>query len=79
VLDHAGEGLIVLVGFWRFVFSGPYRRRKIAEWRESYGSLGGRLAIASEILAGVVIGVGLPAAIVFWALGFGIGDLGFGI
>jgi hypothetical protein len=74
VLDHAGEGLIVLVAFWRFVFSGPYRQRKIMEWRESYGSLGGRLAVGSEILAGVVIGLGLPVALVFgiWTLGFGM-------
>lgn len=74
MLDHAGEGLVVLIGFWRFLFSGPYRNRKTTEWRESYGSLGGRLAVASEILAGVVIGVGLPAAIVvgIWAWGFGI-------
>jgi hypothetical protein len=73
VLDHAGEGLIVLVGFWRFVFSAPYRQRKIVEWRESHGSPGGRLAVGSEILAGVVIGLGLPVALLvgIWVLGFG--------
>jgi hypothetical protein len=74
VLDHAGEGLIVLVGFWRFVFSAPYRHRKTTEWRESYGSLGGRLAVASEILAGVVVGVGLPAAIIVWIWALGVGN-----
>jgi len=74
VLDHAGEGLIVLVGFWRFVFSAPYRHRKIVEWRDSYGSLGGRLAVGSEILAGIVVGLGLPVALLvgIWVLGFGI-------
>ena len=74
MLEHAGDGLVVLVGFWRFVFSGPYRQSKIREWRESYDLLGGRLAVASEILAGVVIGVGLPVAILvgIWTLGFGM-------
>ena len=64
MLDHAGEGLIVLVGFWRFVFSGPYRQRKIVEWREARGSVGGRFAVAAEIIAGVAIGLGLPAVII---------------
>jgi hypothetical protein len=63
MLDHAGEALAVLVGFWRFVLSGTYRQRKIEEWREARRSLGGRLAIAAEIVVSVVIGLGLPVAI----------------
>lgn len=64
MLDHAGEGLMVLVGFWRFVFSGPYRQRKIVEWREARGSVGGRFGVAAEIIAGVAIGLGLPAVVI---------------
>ena len=63
VLDHAGEALAVLFGFWRFVLSATYRQRKIEEWREARRSLGGRLGIAAEIVVGVVIGLGLPVAI----------------
>jgi hypothetical protein len=70
VLDHAGEGLIVLAGFWRFLFSGPYRTCKIEEWREWSTSWSGRLAVGVEILAGVMIGLGLPVALIlawrFW-------------
>ena len=65
MLDHAGEGLVVLFGFWRFVCSATYRQRKIEEWRQTGDSLGGRLAVASEIVAGVLIGLGVPGAIVF--------------
>jgi hypothetical protein len=35
VLGHAGEGLVVLFGFWRFVCSATYRQRKIEEWRQT--------------------------------------------
>jgi hypothetical protein len=64
MLEHSGEALTILVGFWRFVLSGTYRHRKIEEWRESRRSLGGRLAIAAEIAVGVVIGLGLPIVII---------------
>ncbi len=64
MLDHAGEALTLLVGFWRFVFSGPYRQRKIVEWRQARGSVGGRFAVAAEIVVGVAIGLGLPAVII---------------
>jgi hypothetical protein len=70
VLDHAGEGLTVLVGFWRFMFSRSYRSHKIGEWRELSASLGGCLSLGVEILAGVMIGLGLPVALLlawsFW-------------
>ena len=74
MLDHAGEGLAVVVGFWRFVLIGTYRQRKIEEWRDAFGSLGGRFAVAAEIFAGLVIGLGLPAAVIvgIWTLRFGI-------
>ena len=65
MLDHTGEVLEVSVGFWRFVLDRTYRRRKLAEWREENRITGGRLAIAVEIVVGVVIGLGLPAAIAF--------------
>ena len=64
MLDHAGEALVVLAGFWRFVLSGMYRQRKIEEWRGLSGSVGGCLAVAAEMLVGVVIGLGLPGAII---------------
>ena len=64
MLDHAGEALTLLVGFWRFVFSRTYRQRKFEEWHRTRDSFGGRLAVGAEIAAGVVFGVGLPAAIV---------------
>ena len=67
MLDHAGEGLTLLVGFWRFVFSRIYRQRKIEEWQLTRDSLGGRVAVAAEIVVGVVIGLGLPVAIVLVA------------
>lgn len=74
MLEHAGEVLVLVVGFWRFAFSGAYRQRKIKEWRESSDSLGGRLAVGSEIIAGVVVGFGLPVALILgsWALVVGI-------
>jgi hypothetical protein len=74
VLEHTGEALVLLVGFWRFVCCDPYRRRKVTEWRESADSLGGRLAVGSEIVTGVVMGLGLPLALIlgFWALVFGM-------
>ncbi len=64
MLDHAGDVLILLVGFWRFAFGRSYRERKIEEWRQTRGSVGGSVAVAAEIVVGVVIGVGLPVAIV---------------
>ena len=64
MLDHAGDVLILLAGFWRFVFSRSYRQRKIDEWRQTRGSVGGSVAVAAEIVVGVVIGVGLPVVIV---------------
>ena len=64
MLDHAGEALTLLVGFWRFAFSRSYRERKLAEWHKTRDSVGGSIAVAAEIVVGVVIGVGLPVAIV---------------
>ena len=64
MLDHAGEALTILVGFWRFVFTGPFRQRKIIEWRQARGSIGGRFAVAAEIVVGLAIGLGLPAVII---------------
>jgi hypothetical protein len=60
MLDHAGEALLVLVGAWRFLLSTTYRRRKIAEWRATQSTLGGKATIASEILAAIMIGILLP-------------------
>ena len=74
MLDHAGEALVLLAGFWRFVLSGMYRQRKIDEWRETSGSVAGRLAVAAEILVGVVIGLGVPGAILV-VLGMTLGVL----
>ena len=64
MLEHSGDALLVFAGFWRFVLSGTFRRGKIAEWREARHSRGGRLAVALEIVVGVVIGLGLPAALI---------------
>ena len=63
MLEHSGEALAVLVGFWRFVLSRNYRVRKNHERREARQSVGGVLIVALEIVAAVVIGLGLPAAI----------------
>lgn len=63
MLEHSGEALAVLVGFWRFVLSRNYRVRKNHEWREARQSVGGVLIVALEIVAAVVIGLGLPAVI----------------
>jgi hypothetical protein len=63
MLDHAGDVLILLGGFWRFTFSRSYRARKIEEWRQTRGSVGGSVAVAAEVVVGAVIGVGLPVAI----------------
>jgi hypothetical protein len=67
MLEHAGEIVDVSVGFWRFVLSGSYRHRKMAEWREARSTLGGRLAVAGEIIVSVIIGLGVPVAIAFVA------------
>jgi hypothetical protein len=74
MLEHAGEVLMLVVGFWRFAFSGAYRQRKLKEWRELSDSLGGRLAVGSEVVAGIAIGLGLPVALILgsWALVVGI-------
>ena len=64
MLDHAGEALTLLVGFWRFAFSRSYRAHKIGEWRQTRDSVGGSVAVAAEIVVGVVIGAGLPVALV---------------
>jgi hypothetical protein len=74
MLEHAGDVLVLVVGFWRFAFSGAYRQRKLKEWRESSDSLGGRLAVGSEIVAGIAIGLGLPVALILgsWALVLGM-------
>ena len=63
MLEHSGEALAILVGFWRFVLNRGYRQQKIGEWRQARRSLGGVLIIALEIVAAVAIGIGLPAAI----------------
>jgi hypothetical protein len=63
MLDHAGEALAVSVAFWRFVLGRAYRHRKLAEWREANRTLEGRVAVAGEIVVGVIIGLGLPAAV----------------
>ena len=63
MLDHAGDVLILLAGFWRFAFSRSYRKRKIEEWRQNRDSAGGSVAVAAEIVVGVMIGVGLPVVI----------------
>lgn len=65
MLDHAGDALVVLTGFWRFVFSRAYRHGKIGEWRMASTSVGGRLAIAAEILVGTLVGLGLPGMLAF--------------
>jgi hypothetical protein len=67
MLDHAGEAIAVLVGFWRFVASAVFRRRKIDEWHETSRSRGGRLVVVAEVGAGIFFGLGLPLVIV-WAL-----------
>jgi hypothetical protein len=60
MLEHAGEALLVVVGAWRFLFSTTYRQRKLAEWRATQSTLGGKAAIAVEILAAIMIGILLP-------------------
>jgi hypothetical protein len=67
MLEHAGEGLIVFAGFWRFVFSRVYRARKLEEWRAACHTVGGKASIAIEILAAVVLGVLLPIWLVVLA------------
>ena len=67
MLEHAGEALAVLVGFWRFVGNGASRRRKIEEWRETSRARGGRALVVAEVAAGIIFGLGVPLVVV-WVL-----------
>lgn len=64
MLDHAGDILLLFVGFWRFLFSAPYRRTKLEEWKKARASGGGLELAALEIAAAIAFGVLLPA----WAI-----------
>ena len=63
MLDHAGDILMMFVGFWRFLFSPAYREKKLAEWKKARSG-GGLELIALEIAAAIAFGVLLPA----WAI-----------
>jgi hypothetical protein len=60
MFEHSGEALLVLVAAWRFWLSRSYRRKKLNEWRATRESLSGKLVIAGEILAAIMIGMVLP-------------------
>lgn len=61
LLEHAGDVLVLFVGFWRFLLSPRYRQNKLVEWREARRSRSGPVLVALEIVAAVVFGVALPA------------------
>ena len=60
MLDHAGDVVLLFTGFWRFLLSPGYRRKKTAEWRDARGPGGGLQWVALEIVAAIVFGVLLP-------------------
>lgn len=64
MLDHAGDILMIFVGFWRFLVSAPYRGKKLDEWKKARAGGGGLELIALEIAAAIAFGVLLPA----WAI-----------
>ena len=60
VLEHAGDVLLLFVGFWRFLLSTRYRQSKLAEWREARRSRSGPVLVALEIVAATAFGVVVP-------------------
>ena len=65
------DSVPLVVGFWRYLFSPDYRRRKQLEWSEEAIDLKGRALVAAEILGATVFGIGLPVLvllIVLWNL-----------
>jgi hypothetical protein len=60
VLDHAGDILLIFVGFWRFLLSPAYRATKLAEWRLARRTSTGLEWAALEIVAAIAFGVILP-------------------
>ncbi len=78
-LIEAIESIELLVGFWRYLASPRYRRQKDREWREEAVDLRGRVLVAGEILAGTLVGLGVPVLIVLfllWNFGPGGGNGG---
>ena len=61
-LESAG----LAAGFWGFLLSSRYRERCRARWRSATGS--GRAAMVLNGALGMVIGLGLPALLVYLLL-----------
>ena len=57
-----------LVGFWRYLLSPGFRRRKQREWREEAKSRWGRVSMGIDIGLATVIGLGVPALVLWWIL-----------
>lgn len=60
MLDHAGDILVIFVGFWRFLISSAYRAAKLEEWRNARRTSTGLAWAALEIVAAIAFGVILP-------------------
>jgi hypothetical protein len=60
MLEHAGDAVLVFFGAWRFLLSARYRATKLADWRAARQTLGGKAAIAGEIVAATAVGILLP-------------------
>ena len=60
MLEHSFEIAELLFGFWRFLFSSEYRRRKQQQWQHEWETTMGRLAVIAEILLAIAFGVGIP-------------------
>ena len=64
MLEHGFEIAELLFGFWRFLFSGNYRRRKQRQWQREWVSSMGRLTVIVEILLAIAFGLGVPIVVV---------------
>jgi hypothetical protein len=61
--DNGTEVLLCAVAFWRFLFSGAYRRRALASFRAAGGV--DRMALVFYSVASVLTGL-VALAIVAW-------------
>lgn len=66
MLEFTFDILELATGFWRFIFSRPFRSRTILRWTGERQSISGRLSIAVEVVLSTVIGVGLPLLLVLF-------------
>lgn len=58
LIANFDTAVLVVAGFWRFVFSRRYRASTLTRWRQRDGLA--HLATGGEILAAVFFGVALP-------------------